>query len=293
MRLLGHGGSASVFEGVHVELGKPVAIKLLHDHLADDSRIRNRFVREGRVAARLRHPNVVEALDVGLFESVPYLVMELLVGEDLRARLAKTSLLSVEEALAVLLPIASGLVEAHRAGVVHRDIKPANVFLAQGARGEVVPKLVDFGLSMAHLGQGTSSLTEMDGVAGTALYMSPEQTLGAKHATAASDQYSLAAVLYEALAGRPPFLHDAVLAVLERIRSESPPPPGAHNPAVPRELDAVVLRAMSRDARARFADVVAFGAALLPFADAPTRAAFDRDFAPAARAPAPGRRAEP
>ena len=201
VRLLGHGATASVFEGVHVSLGKPVAIKLLHEHLADDTQVRARFLREGRVAARVRHPNIVDALDVGEEGDVPYLVMELLVGGDLRALLAEERVLPVERALALLLPIAAGLAHAHEAGVIHRDLKPGNIFLARGRRGDVTPKLVDFGLSKATLGDMTSSLTKAE-MAGTALYMAPEQTLGVKNASPASDQYALAAILYEAVAGQ-------------------------------------------------------------------------------------------
>lgn len=260
-------------------LGKRVAIKILHEHLAADARMRSRFLREGQVVARLRHPNIVDALDVGVFESVPYLVMELLVGRDLRALLADRRVLVLERALEILLPIASGLVAAHAAGVIHRDLKPANVFLAQGLHGDVMPKLVDFGLSRATLGKATSSLTEMDGVAGTALYMAPEQTLGLKYASPASDQYSLAAILYETITGRPPFAPDVMMAVLDRIRTGAIAPPSELDPALPRTIDDIVLRAMSRDPGSRFSDVAALGAALLPFADARTVADVDRDFA--------------
>jgi serine/threonine protein kinase len=275
VRLRGHGSSASVFEGVHVALGKPVAIKLLHDHLADDSRIRNRFLREGQVVARLRHPNIVEALDVGVFEDVPYLVMELLVGVDLREHLAGKPALPLEEALALLLPIAAGLAAAHAAGVIHRDVKPGNIFLAQ-AHGDVVPKLVDFGLSKMTMGLATSSLTEMDGVAGTALYMAPEQTQGVKFASAASDQYSLAAILYEATTGRPPFRAEQMLALLDRIRTEEIPPPSSRG-SLPRAIDPIVMRALGRDPASRYPGVAAFGAALLPFADARTAASLERE----------------
>ncbi|MGH7294554.1 MAG: protein kinase domain-containing protein [Polyangiaceae bacterium] len=286
VRLLGHGSSASVFEGLHVPLGRPVAIKLLHEHLADDPRIRNRFLREGQVIARLRHPNIVEALDVGVFEDLPYLVMELLVGGDLRAYLGRKHSLPVEDALALLLPVAAGLAAAHAGGVVHRDVKPANVFLAEGPRGDVVPKLLDFGLSKLTLGMATSSLTEMDGVAGTALYMAPEQTQGVKFASAASDQYSLAAIVYEALTGRPPFAGEAMMmALLERIRTEPIRPPSAIDPSIPGELDAIVMRALGRDPAARHPGVAAFGAALLPFADARTAAAYERELSEAPPAP--------
>ncbi len=288
LRLIGHGSTASVFEGDHVALGKKVAIKVLHEHLAHEGVVRNRFLREGRIAARLRHPNVVEALDVGLDGEVPYLVMELLVGVDLGAWLAERRVLPLERALAILLPIASGLAAVHDAGVVHRDLKPANIFLARDARDAVVPKLLDFGLSKAKAPAGTSSLPVKAAVAGTVLYMAPEQTQGVKKATIASDQYSLAAILYEAITGRPPFPPDDVHALMEHIRTGSIRPPRELVPTLPPAIDAIVLRALSRDPEARFPSIATFAAALLPFAAPATVAEVGRDFA-GFESPAPPR----
>jgi serine/threonine protein kinase len=276
--LIGHGATASVFEGTHVALGKKVAIKILHDHLAADGQIAGRFVREGRVAAKLHHPNAVEVFDVGVEQGIPFLVMELLIGNDLRALLADTGRLELEHALAFLLPIASALAYAHDAGVIHRDLKPANIFLARDVRDDVVPKLVDFGLSKAAGIQDASpTLTEM--VAGTVLYMAPEQTLGMKFATAASDQYSLAAILYESLTGRPPFTGTSLQTIIERIRSETPERPTALASRLPKAIDAPILRALAREPQDRFANVREFARALLPFAPHETVASLERDFA--------------
>jgi serine/threonine protein kinase len=195
VRLIGHGATASVFEATHVALGRHVAIKVLHEHLASDEQVQKRFVREGRIVARLRHPNTLSVLDVGVESGLPYLVMELLGGSDLRSLLADIHMLSVEHALEFLLPIASALAQAHDVDVLHRDLKPANIFLSRDLRGDVVPKLVDFGLSKIMAGEPTTSLTAAEVVAGTVLYMAPEQTLGVKHCSPASDQYSLAAIL--------------------------------------------------------------------------------------------------
>jgi serine/threonine protein kinase len=281
VRLVGHGATASVFEASHVGLDKPVAIKILHEHLASDAQIAGRFLREGRVAARLRHPNIVSVLDVGADHGVPYLVMELLTGSDLRSLLADVRVLSVEHALTFLLPITSGLAHAHEAGVIHRDLKPANIFLAREAREEVVPKLVDFGLSkLVHAGgEISSALTAAELVAGTALYMAPEQTLAMKNATAASDQYSLAAIVYESVTGEPPFEGDGVYALLEQIRSARVRPPSAVNPKLDPSLDAVLLRAMSRDAQDRWPSMRALGKALLPYASEAVARLLERDFA--------------
>jgi serine/threonine-protein kinase len=292
VRLVGHGATASVFEGIHVALGKPVAIKILHEHLADDEQVRNRFVREGRVAARLKHPNIVVVLDVGVEGTAPYLVMELLTGGDLRSLMADVLVLTPEHALGFLLPIASALAHAHDAGVVHRDLKPANIFLARDVRDDVVPKLVDFGLSKIASGEA-SSLTATELVAGTVLYMAPEQTLGVRHASPASDQYSFATILYECITGQPPFSADGVYALIERIRAGQPRPPSHVNPRLPEALDDVILRAMSHDPSRRYPSIRALGRALLPFASQAVAAELQRDFAEPAQRVAEERVTEP
>ena len=281
VRLVGHGATASVFEATHVNLDKPVAIKLLHEHLAADEQFTSRFLREGRVAARLQHPNIVNVLDVGMDQGVPYLVMELLTGSDLRALLADVSVLSVEHALGFLLPIVSALAHVHAMGVIHRDLKPANIFLAADARDAVVPKLVDFGLSKLVSGgeEATSALTATGLVAGTVLYMAPEQTVGVKNSSPASDQYSMAAILYEAVTGEAAFAGDGVYALLEQIRSAPIRPPSMVNPRITEAFDAIVLRAMHRDPERRWPSMRTFGRELLPFAGAATAAVLERDFA--------------
>jgi serine/threonine protein kinase len=280
-QVIGHGATASVFEATHVALGKRVAIKLLHEHLAADTQIATRFLREGRVAARLHHPNIVGVLDVGTSDGTPYLVMELLTGDDLRILLANVRILSVEHALTFLLPIVSALAHAHEAGVIHRDLKPANIVLSRDARQEIVPKLVDFGLSkVVHAtDEATAALTSMSLVAGTVLYMAPEQTYGMKNTTAASDQYSLAAIAYEAIAGRPPFATDGYYDLLEEIRGATVQAPSTFASGVSAELDAVLLRAMSREPEARWPSMRAFGRALLPHAGVEQDAALSREFA--------------
>ena len=278
VRLIGHGATGSVFEATHLGLGKPVAVKVLHEHLAADKQAVGRFLREGRVAARLDHPNTVNVLDVGVEAATPYLVMELLGGSDLRALLADTRLLTLEHALGFLLPICSALAQAHDGGIIHRDLKPANIFLARDVRGDIVPKLVNFGLSKIAGGDNSAPLTESELVAGTALYMAPEQTLGMRHSSPASDQYSLGAIVYECVAGEPPFAPDGIYALLERIRTEPIRPPSQRNPRLSESFDAVLLRALHRDPSKRFPNVRAFARALVPFANPRAAAPFERDF---------------
>ena len=278
VRLIGHGATATVFEARHVTLGKRVALKVLHDHLAADEQVSGRFVREGRVAAQLRHPNVLDVIDVGVENGMPYLVMELLQGQDLRAVLAERGALPLQEALGVLLPIASALAHAHDAGAIHRDLKPANIFLAKDARGEIVPKLVDFGLSKL-VGDGEDRpLTQTDTVVGTMLYMAPEQTRGGKNAGPKSDQYALAAILYESLLGKAPFEGDGFYGLLEAIQHGFAAPPSLVDPRLPEALDAILLRALSRDPARRHASVRAFARELTAFAGERVAATWGKDF---------------
>ncbi len=285
-RLIGHGATASVFEALNVELGRRVAIKVLHEHVASDARIRGRFEREGKVAAQVHHPNALDVLDVGEEQGLSYLVMELLEGKNLREHLeARMSErrdardqgpLDVPSALALILPIASALGAAHAIGAIHRDIKPANILLARVLRGEVRPKLVDFGLSK--LADDDVFLTSSDLVVGTAEYMAPEATLGTRYASPLSDEYSLAAVLHECLTGHPPIEAGDFVELIEGIRAGIQRPPSALVAGIPPALDAVILRALHRNPENRYPTVRAFGAALLPFADDATRRTYERDF---------------
>jgi serine/threonine protein kinase len=278
LRFIGQGGTASVFEGRHTLLGKHVAIKVLHEHLASDLEVTARFVREARITAQLRHPHAIDVLDVGEDRGVAYLVMELLSGSSLAARVTERRVIPVDEALGIVFPVAAALSYAHAQGIIHRDVKPANVFLARDARGTSVPKLVDFGLSKLEGASGAAAHTATGILMGTVRYMAPEQTMGAKFATAKSDQYSLAAVLYECVAGCPPFETEGFYELLEAIRNEVLKPPSARNPRLPQGLDTAIVQALERDPDKRFPSVRAFAAALLPFAEAALADAWRRDF---------------
>ena len=289
--LLGHGGMASVFEGVHVGLAKPVAVKVLHEHISQSEGMRARFVREARLAATLEHPNVVKILDVGIEGGLAFLVMERLQGEDLAAHLrsAPGKKLPLQAALAILLPVAAALSFAHEHGVMHRDLKPANVFLSRDRHGELLPKIVDFGLSKALEADEGEALTGPETVIGTPEYMAPEQTFGTRRAGPKTDQYALAVLLYEAVTGRLPFDLPKSKDLFEAIRSAPLVPPTAVDPTLPPALDETLLRALARDPEQRFPDVRAFARELLPLADARTAAEWARDFeAPPPRSDAMG-----
>jgi serine/threonine-protein kinase len=276
-REIGKGAMATVYEAEHVGLGKRVALKRMHPHLATDATGASRFLREGRAATQIRSPNVVEVFDVGKHENVPYLVMELLDGVDLAARLHERKKLAPSEVADLMVPVTSAVHAAHQAGVVHRDLKPSNIFLARKDGRDVSPIILDFGISKL-TGEVDRDLTASEVLLGTVHYMSPEQTRGGNKATAVSDQYAIGVILYECLTGAKPFAGSTPYAVMHAIVSAAVAPPSTLDPRVPTALDEVVMRAMSRDPAARFPSVRALGAALLPWASSGTRERFGGEF---------------
>jgi len=273
----------AVFEAEHLHLGKRVALKTLPGLAAGDARAIERFLREGRAAARVRHPHVVDVTDVGVEDGVPYLVMELLEGEDLAARLRRTSPLPLPEALEILLPVVAAVDAMHRCGVVHRDLKPENLFLAREL-GRVVPRVVDFGVSRPDRPEAASPSAH-SGLVGTPFYLSPEQVDGAR-GDARSDQHALGVIAYECLAGRRPYEAPTLLGLLALIRDGRCDPLAACRPELPEGLADAIARAMRTAPADRFESARAFGDALARHA--PPRAAerwreLTSDASPAAR----------
>lgn len=277
LRRVGSGGMGTVFEAEDTALGHRVAVKLLHPHLAGRQGAVQRFLREGRTAARIRHPNVVQVFALGLEGEIPYLAMELLHGDDLSVVIAREGRLSVEAALDLVLPVVAAVAAAHEAGVIHRDLKPSNVCLSRGPGGQACPKVVDFGVSKVISGDCTAHLTVSNSVVGTTAYMAPEQVRGA-NTSFRSDQYSLAAMLYQCITGELPFSGESVYEVMESIITTPLAAPSARASGLSPALDTAVLRAMSRDPEHRFPTVRAFGAALLPLASERTRLALRAEF---------------
>jgi len=269
-RQLGRGGMGAVYEAVHRDLRKNVAVKVLSGALATNDLARQRFLREGEAASRIRHPHVVDVTDVGTEGDNTYLVMELLEGEDLASRIQRGPV-EAQEAVDLLLPVLAGVHAAHQEGIVHRDLKPENIFLARQRQGGIVPKVLDFGVSKLATDGQAMALTGTAAVFGTPYYMPPEQVRGAKQADQKSDQYSLGVVLYEALTGRRPYDGDNIYAVLHALAAGQFTPPRALRPQIPEGLEAAVLRAMSLEPARRFPSLPAFGVALLPFAGETTR----------------------
>jgi len=217
-RELGRGGMASVWLARDLRHERPVAIKVLRAELAGAIGV-DRFLREIRLTAALQHPHIVPVLDSGVLENaegnqLPWYAMPYVPGESLRERLRRESYLPVHEAIAIAEGVAGALASAHRLGVVHRDIKPENLLLAGG---EVY--VADFGIAKALLDTGGERLTSTGLALGTPAYMSPEQAMG-QPVDGRTDQYSLAGVLYEMLAGEPPFTGPTAQAVVARRLAE-------------------------------------------------------------------------
>ncbi len=271
VRRLGSGGMGSVFEAEDTRLGRRVALKLLHPHVERRKGAADRFLREGRAAARIRHPNVIQVFGLGVEGDTPYLAMELALGDDLSQVIARKKRLSVEEALDIVLPVVAAMAAAHDAGVIHRDLKPSNVCITRGPGAQPWPKVVDFGVSRVVATEGASDSTGTDTVVGTAAYMAPEQARSASNASCRSDQYSLAVLLYQCVTGALPFSGRSVYEVVESVMTAPLIPPSARAPFIPPALDVAVLRAMSRVPSQRFPSIRAFGGALLALASERTR----------------------
>jgi len=252
---LARGGMADVYLGQDTLLGRRVAIKVLHAQYSNDEAFVKRFRREAQAAANLANPNIVGVYDWGQAGNTYFIVMELVDGRSLRDVLRSEGALLPRRAAEIGAEVASALAAAHRAGLVHRDVKPGNILLATD--GTV--KVTDFGIARAW--DDSQELTRTGAVIGTATYFSPEQAQGTP-ADERSDVYSLGVVIYEMLAGRPPFQGDSPVAVAYQHVSSSAAQPSSLNPDVPPELDAVVMRALQKDPTFRYQSADEFKADL-------------------------------
>jgi len=251
---IGRGGMGAVYKGYDPTLDRYVAVKVLAPHLVWEKESVQRFVREARAAARLKHAGIVTIYDVGQEASWYYFVMEYLEGETLTEVIKQRGQLPPDEVVRILHPLADALDYAHHHGLVHRDIKPGNVIV--GPEGLVT--LTDFGIARA---AQETRLTATGTIVGTPEYMSPEQVRGLT-ADARSDQYSLAVVAYEMLVGRVPFEADSTLALLHMVAYEPPPSICEARPELPMEVEAVLTKALAKEPGDRYAMASAFVDAL-------------------------------
>jgi predicted ATPase/tRNA A-37 threonylcarbamoyl transferase component Bud32 len=277
--LAGRGGMATVFRARDEKHQREVALKVLHSEVAG-AVAGARFLREIRIAAGLQHPHIVPLYDSGEAEGLLYYVMPYMEGPSLRDHLRPDRPLSLDEALAIARDVGSALTYAHGRGIVHRDLKPDNIMLTQGA---VV--VSDFGIARALTEAGSDSLTATGMVVGTPAYLSPEQATGSKSVDARSDLYSLACMVFEMLAGTPPFSGATAWALIAQHHSTPPPPLSSRRPGVTPSVSEAVQRAMSKDPDDRFPSVEEFLEALRTQGDAGTT--WRAEAPPAPRLPVP------
>jgi serine/threonine protein kinase/Flp pilus assembly protein TadD len=255
-REIGRGGMATVYLAQDRKHRRPVAVKILHPHLAANLGP-ERFHREVEIAARLSHPHILPLHDSGEAEGFVYYVMPYVQGESLRGRLMREGKLPLDEALRITREVAGALGYAHAQGVVHRDIKPENVMLHEGEA-----TVTDFGIAKAISASAGEHLTETGTSLGTAAYMSPEQASAEHEIDGRSDIYSLACMLFEMLAGEPPYTGPSAQAIIVRRFTEPVPSIRAKSPSVPEAVDRAISRALARDPADRFGSAAQFVQAL-------------------------------
>jgi hypothetical protein len=267
LRLLGRGGMGAVYEAEDTASGRRIALKVL-GHSLDSPDTRKRFLREGRLAASINHPNSVYVYGTEEIDGTPVITMELVPGGTLHDRVKTGGPLPIGEAVDAVLQIIAGLEAAHGAGILHRDIKPSNCFVDPSG----VVKIGDFGLSISTLSRGDSALTVAGSVLGTPDFCSPEQLRG-EALDVRSDIYSVGVTLYHLLTGRTPFQAENMVALLATVLEKPAPSPRTHRPEIPGALARVILRCLAKPAGDRFRGYDELRRALLPFGTtAPTPA---------------------
>ncbi len=266
VRTIGQGGMATVWEAEHVRLKSKVAVKLIHTPHAALGGYLGRFLEEAQVAAAINHRNVIDIIDFGTTEDgVPFMVMELLLGDTLADRIEERAPLPIEEAVELGAQILSALAAVHESGIIHRDLKPENVMFGRDADG-TFPKLVDFGISknVAAEAEGTRRPKTREGLLlGTPQYMSPEQARGLKNVDHRTDLYAAGVILYEMLTGQRPYDSENVGDLLIQVLEGDAPLVSTLRPDVPEELAELVTRAMAYEREERFGDARTMRRALI------------------------------
>ena len=279
-QLIGRGGMAEVHVALDTRLGRTVAVKIMRADLANDDIFLARFRREAHAVAQMNNPNIVNIYDSGEelvssesgdTERLPYIVMEYVKGQTLRDIIKVNGALSQRDCEQVMLGVLNALDYSHRMGIIHRDIKPGNIMISE----QGVVKVMDFGIARA-LDDSAATMTQSQGVVGTAQYLSPEQARG-ETVDMRSDLYSAGCVLYEMLTGRPPFTGDSAVAIAYQHVSEVATPPSAVVPGLPKMWDSICAKAMAKDRQNRYATASEFKTDILTYMNGgvPVAAAFN------------------
>jgi eukaryotic-like serine/threonine-protein kinase len=262
-RLIGRGGMGAVFQAANLAIGKRVALKFLDHEAAKNREACQRFQREAEAAGMAESAHIVQIFDSGVTEAgLPFLVMELLTGEDLRALLQREGRLPVTPALRIVSQVLRALLRAHEAGIVHRDLKPENVFLCARDDDAAFVKLVDFGISKVARARTADTLTRRGTVLGTAFYMSPEQAQSFSDIDGRTDLFSLGAILFEMLTGQPPHGGRTYEAVLIAICTRDAADVRTLAPEVPASVASILTHALQRERGQRFQSAAEFLAAI-------------------------------
>ena len=253
---IGRGGMATVYEAENITLGKRVAVKILAAELVTSRIVRERFLREARAAAAIRSPNICDVYDSGMYDGRPFLVMELLEGESLYDMMTRVRRIDADTTLAVITQAARGLQKAHDSTVIHRDLKPENIFITKTPEGELVVKILDFGLAKFYEQTGdevSPRLTREGALFGTPAYMSPEQAKGQGEVDLRSDLWALGCIVYECLTGTTVWnVEQGVAMILAQIAGAPVPKPSKLRPDLPPQFDAWFAKALERDPQKRF-----------------------------------------
>jgi eukaryotic-like serine/threonine-protein kinase len=264
--VLGEGGMGVVYLAEHPEIGRKVAIKVLHPDFARDQQVLGRFLNEARAANAIRHPNIIEILDSGMLaDQTPFLVMELLEGESLAARIKRLGQLPIADICDFAYQAASALHAAHAKGIVHRDLKPDNLFIVPDPHdeGRERLKVLDFGIAkLQQHSPGDSVKTRTGTLMGTPIYMSPEQCRGVRTVDHRTDVYSLGVILYEMVVGHPPFVSEGFGDLVNMHMNVPPAPPRRLRPELPVGLESVILTMLAKAPEERYESMAALQSAL-------------------------------
>jgi serine/threonine-protein kinase len=279
-RVLGAGGMGVVVAAHHIQLDQKVALKFLLPQALGNPEAVARFVREARAAVKIQSEHVARVSDVGQLENgAPYMVMEFLQGGDLAQWLKQNGPLPFDQAADFVLQACVAVADAHALGIVHRDLKPANLFCVRRSDGQLTIKVLDFGISkstsLGSSGPGMD-LTKTSALMGTPLYMSPEQMRSSRDVDGTTDIWALGVILFELIAGKPPFYADSITELVMKVGNDPPQPLRTFRPDAPGGLDAVIGKCLEKDRTRRYRNIGELAVALLPFAPKRAKASVER-----------------